>query len=263
MAGACIKYSVLIFNLVFLVFGAAILAVAIWLRENKDSHEILGIGDLNINPSISMNILIAVGAIIMMLSILGCCSTTQKNRFMMILFFIGLLLMLLLQMVAGFLGVTHKSKIEHAMNESLPGNLNLLTSTDERGKTFQKALFKKQDKLKCCGLVNGASDWGNNFKYFSTSCECPSASDSSCTSYNGKTIYKQPCFSLISNLVSKGFSIVIGLAFGVAAVEVQYHLESLTLRLFPCLLIFLINIYDEPNINQMLQKSTGYQVPKA
>lgn len=32
-----------------------------------------------------MNILIAVGAIIMMLSILGCCSTTQKNRFMMIL----------------------------------------------------------------------------------------------------------------------------------------------------------------------------------
>ena len=44
-------------------------------------------------------------------------------------------------------------QIEHAMNESLPGNLNLLTSTDEKGKTFQKALFKKQDKvIRICTL---------------------------------------------------------------------------------------------------------------
>uniref|UniRef100_A0A8C3VQQ2 Tetraspanin n=1 Tax=Catagonus wagneri TaxID=51154 RepID=A0A8C3VQQ2_9CETA len=229
MAGVCIKYSVFIFNFVLWFFGTLILAVAIWLRESKEGHEILGTEDLNINPSIAVNILIAVGVVIMMLSILGCCGTVKKNHFMMILFFIGLILMLLLQTVAGILGLTHKYKTEHAMNKSLPGNLNLLTATDEKGKTFQKALSKKQDKLKCCGLVNGASNWGNNFQYLSTSCECPSASGSSCTSYNGKTIYKQPCFSLINNLVSKRFSIIIGLAFGVAAVEILGLLLSIVL----------------------------------
>lgn len=54
---------------------------------------------------------------------------------------------------------------------------------------FSHLLFIKQ--LKCCGLVNGASDWGSNFQHYYRTCECPSESDSSCTKYSGKTIYKQ------------------------------------------------------------------------
>ncbi|TEA30986.1 hypothetical protein DBR06_SOUSAS9610026, partial [Sousa chinensis] len=73
-------------------------------------------------------------------------------------------------------------------------------------------------QLKCYGFINGASDWGNNFQNDYKSCECPSASDSS-TKYDGKTIYKQSCFSLIRGLFSRCLSIVIGLAFGLAAIE--------------------------------------------
>lgn len=54
---------------------------------------------------------------------------------------------------------------------------------------FSHPLFIKQ--LKCCGLVNGASDWGSNFQHYYKTCECPSESDPSCTKYSGKTIYKQ------------------------------------------------------------------------
>ncbi|KAB0403891.1 hypothetical protein E2I00_016983 [Balaenoptera physalus] len=171
--------------------GTSILAVAIWLRVGKDGREILSPGDATINPYIAVNILIAVGAIIMILGFLGCFGAMKENQFMLVLFFVGLILILLLQVVAGILGATNKSKTERALNETLQTNVHLLSATNENGKLFQKAFSEIQEELKCCGLINGASDWGNNFQYYYKSCECPSASDSSCTKYDGKTIYKQ------------------------------------------------------------------------
>ncbi|XP_061062461.1 tetraspanin-8 isoform X3 [Eubalaena glacialis] len=217
MAGVsvCVKYSMFIFNFVSWLCGASILAVAIWLRVGKDGREILSPGDATINPYIAVNILIVVGAIIMILGFLGCFGAMKENQFMLVLFFVGLILILLLQVVAGILGATNKSKTERALNETLQTNVHLLSATNENGKLFQKAFSEIQEEviriyeetvaprglsnmgnvvtqpLKCCGLINGASDWGNNFQYYYKSCECPSASDSSCTKYDGKTIYKQ------------------------------------------------------------------------
>ncbi|XP_059792491.1 tetraspanin-8 isoform X4 [Balaenoptera ricei] len=212
-----------------LLCGTSILAVAIWLRVGKDGREILSPGDATINPYIAVNILIAVGAIIMILGFLGCFGAMKENQFMLVLFFIGLILILLLQVVAGILGATNKSKTERALNETLQTNVHLLSATNENGKLFQEAFSEIQEELKCCGLINGASDWGNNFQYYYKSCECPSASDSSCTMYDGKTIYKQSCFSLLRGLFSRRLSIVIGLAFGLAAVEVLGLIFSLVL----------------------------------
>lgn len=57
---------------------------------------------------------------------------------------------------------------------------------------FSYLLFTKQ--FKCCGLANGAADWGKNFQEYSKSCECPATSDMSdsyCTLYDHKKVYKQ------------------------------------------------------------------------
>ncbi|XP_029062554.1 tetraspanin-8 [Monodon monoceros] len=207
--------------------GASILAVAIWLRAGKDGPEILSPGAATINPYIAVNILIVVGVTIMILGFLGCFGAMKENQFVLVLFFIGLILILLLQVVAGIVGATNKSKTERALKETLQTNVHLLSATN--GKLFQKAFSEIQEKLKCCGLINGASDWGNNFQYYYKSCECPGASDSSCTKYDGKTIYKQSCFSLIRCLFSRSLSIVIGLAFGLAAVEVLGLIFSIVL----------------------------------
>ena len=65
-------------------------------------------------------------------------------------------------------------------------------------------------------------------------------------------------------MFSKRLFIVIALAFGLAAIEVQYYLALFILCLFPCLFINFSNkMYEKRNTNQVLQKSTGYQVPEA
>ncbi|XP_003798997.1 tetraspanin-8 [Otolemur garnettii] len=194
MAGVsgCIKYSMFIFNFLFWVCGVLILAIGIWVRVSKDGQEILNSADSGLNPYVAVNILIAVGSIIMVLGFLGCCGAIKESRCMLLLFFIGLLLILILQVVAGILGATFKTE------------------------------------FKCCGLVSGAADWGNNFEQNSKSCECSGTADT-CVSYQQKLVYKQPCSSLIKDLMAKHIIVVIGIAFGLAVVEILGLVFSMVL----------------------------------
>ncbi|XP_034858022.1 tetraspanin-8 isoform X2 [Mirounga angustirostris] len=148
MAGVsgCIKYSMFIFNFLFWLCGILILGAAIWIRVSKDGQEILNSGDFATSSYISVNILIAVGSIIMILGFLGCCGAVKESRCMLLLFFIGLLLILLLQVAAGILGATFKSDSERVLNETLHENIKLLSGTDEEAQAFQKALMKFQEK---------------------------------------------------------------------------------------------------------------------
>ncbi|XP_053441525.1 tetraspanin-8 [Nycticebus coucang] len=231
MAGVsgCIKYSMFIFNFLFWVCGILILAIGIWVRVSKDGQEILNSADSSFNPYVAVNILIAVGSIIMVLGFLGCCGAVKESRCMLLLFFIGLLLILLLQVVAGILGATFKTESDHLLNETLYENVKLLSATDENAKAFQQALAEFQEEFKCCGLVSGAADWGNNFEQNSKTCECSETTDSSCVTYLRKLVYKQPCISLIKELMAKHIIVVIGIAFGLAVVEILGLVFSMVL----------------------------------
>ncbi|KAI5282835.1 Tetraspanin-8 [Manis pentadactyla] len=234
MAGVsgCLKYSMFIFNFVFWLCGILILAVAIWIRVSKEGQEVLTQGSSGGNPYVAVNILIAVGAVIMVLGFLGCCGAVKESRCMLLLFFIGLLLILLLQVAAGILGATFKPQSGSIVNETLSKNIELLHTTDDNGKAFQKALAEFQEEFKCCGLANGAADWGNNFQEYSKSCECPATSDMSdsyCTVYDHKKVYKQPCITVIKDLFAKHIIIIIGLAFGLAVIEILGLVFSMVL----------------------------------
>ncbi|XP_006923805.1 tetraspanin-8 [Pteropus alecto] len=231
MAGVsgCVKYSMFIFNFLFWLCGISILAVAIWIRVSKDGQEILSSEDSSSKPYIAVNILIAVGATIMILSFLGYCGAIKESRCMLFLFFIGLFLILLLQVAAGILGAAFRSESENILNETLYKNIELLSGTDSNAKAFQKALTEFQEQFKCCGLVNGPSDWGNNFQSHSKSCKCPDTSESSCIQYEGNYVYKEPCISFIKNLVKTHILITIGIAFGLAFIEILGLIFSMVL----------------------------------
>ncbi|KAM9672581.1 tetraspanin-8 isoform 2-T2 [Trichechus inunguis] len=253
MAGVsgCLKYSMFIFNFLFwqLSFlmmcpnyvsqvspysllrsilvalsprqlsGLLILGVAIWVRVNQGNQEIFGHEDSHAQFRVSANIMISVGAIIMILGFLGCCGAIKESRCMLILFFIGLLLILLLQVAAGIIGVVFKPEYKRILNETLHEEAKLLNETNDAAVKFQKAIAEFEEEFKCCGLINGAADWGNNFEKYYKSCECPIMSNLSCTTYEGKSVYKQTCVSLIKDYFGKYIIIVIGIAFGLAFIE--------------------------------------------
>uniref|UniRef100_A0A670YLQ7 Tetraspanin 8 n=1 Tax=Pseudonaja textilis TaxID=8673 RepID=A0A670YLQ7_PSETE len=113
MAGvsSCMKYSMFIFNFLFWIIGCLILGISIWIRVSKDIQEEFKTESSMLSP---VNLLIAVGSVIMVLGFLGCCGAMKESQCMLLLFFIGLLMILLLQIVAGILGAVYTSQVFHS-----------------------------------------------------------------------------------------------------------------------------------------------------
>ncbi|XP_018431864.1 PREDICTED: tetraspanin-8 [Nanorana parkeri] len=210
MAGAnkCLKYSMFAFNFLFWLCGCVILGVSIYLRVSKDAQQKLNLSGSGIMSGI--DVMIAVGSIIMVLGFFGCCGAIKESRCLLILFFIGLLLILVLQITAGVLGVVYKPKIEAAVNESLFQLLPLNEQTPD----FIQSLKTIEKENKCCGIFNGIQDWGT---VSSESCQCKTASDP--TTCGGNGYYKETCKTVFVDYFQNHLLIIIGIAFGLAVVE--------------------------------------------
>ncbi|XP_074428746.1 tetraspanin-8 [Larus michahellis] len=224
MAGvsSCMKYSMFIFNFLFWVCGSIILGVSVWIRVSKDAQQ-----ELDIDSSLfaGVDLLIAVGSIIMVLGFLGCCGAIKESRCMLLLFFIGLLLILILQVTGGILGAVYRSQIETSLNKTLLEDVKLLQNSSQEAKAFQEKFHKFQRKQQCCGLLNGPADWGKNFNNLiggNKVCECEEANPSAdlCTIFDGRYIYKTPCKEVITEYLKDHLLIIMGIAFGLAVIEI-------------------------------------------
>ncbi|NXI28706.1 TSN8 protein, partial [Sterrhoptilus dennistouni] len=169
------------------------------------------------------NLLIAVGAIIMVIGFLGCCGAAKESRCMLMLFFIALLLILILQITGGVLGAVYKPQVEEAFALTLNASLNVMQDTSGKYEVSQEAFQKFEREEKCCGLLDGPKDWGENFnKPSSKICQCELEKPSSdlCVQYQNRYIYKKSCGEVIIQQIKDNLVIIMGIAFGLAVVEV-------------------------------------------
>uniref|UniRef100_A0AAZ3S8Q5 Tetraspanin-8-like n=1 Tax=Oncorhynchus tshawytscha TaxID=74940 RepID=A0AAZ3S8Q5_ONCTS len=128
----CIKYSLFLFNLLFWISGCIILGVSIYLKVSKNGNVIMD------EAVPFVDLLIAVGVIIMVLGFLGCCGAIKENRCMLILFFIGLLLIFILLLIAGILGAVGEKKSQVWVKETLEKLLPLKDQKPEVQTDLQK-----------------------------------------------------------------------------------------------------------------------------
>ncbi|NXO83597.1 TSN8 protein, partial [Sitta europaea] len=210
------------------VCGCIILGFSIWIRVSGAQQ----VNACNSSMFAGVNLLIAVGAIIMILGFLGCCGAVKESRCMLMLFFIALLLILILQVTGGILGAVYKPQVEAALNDTLNAGVDALKSTTGEHKEYQEEFQKLERKNQCCGMLNGPKDWGENFnKLSSNMCECEVEKQSSdlCTKYENRYIYKRPCGEVIMQQIKDNLVIIMGIAFGLAAVEIIGLVFSMSL----------------------------------
>ncbi|XP_051911084.1 tetraspanin-8-like [Hippocampus zosterae] len=206
----CIKYLLFIFNLLFWLSGCIILGVSIYLKVNKDGNRITS------QSLPGVDLLIAVGVIVMLLGFLGCCGAIKENRCMLILFFASLLLVFILLLAAGIVGAVAENKVKEWVKERLQKFMPLSAHPEIR-----EDLERLQRELGCCGLVNGASDWD----VIPDSCRC-SASDPQC---GPDKVYAAPCSARIVRLLEKNMEVVIGIAFAIAVLLIAGMVFSMIL----------------------------------
>lgn len=159
----CIKYVLCLFNFIFFLAGAAVLAVGIWLSVDKTSFTMLTklsqddtLAQFN-DPSVieqGAYILIAAGALIFIIGFLGCCGSLKESRLMLGLYGGLMLLVFLLYITAAILATVYKQEAEAGLKSFLQFTISEWYSTKEKPNTITVGWNIAMAQLSCCGANN-------------------------------------------------------------------------------------------------------------
>ncbi|KAF7655687.1 hypothetical protein LDENG_00052450, partial [Lucifuga dentata] len=153
----CIKYMLFFFNFIFWLAGGVILGVALWLRHDPQTSNLLELKfDGAQAPStfyISVHILIAVGAVMMVVGFLGCYGAIQESQCLLGTFFACLVILFACEVAAGIWGFMHKDTVSKEMINFYDSVYdNAMTNTLIEKKDAASSVLKVfHETLNCCG----------------------------------------------------------------------------------------------------------------
>uniref|UniRef100_A0A8C2AAX2 Tetraspanin-9 n=1 Tax=Cyprinus carpio TaxID=7962 RepID=A0A8C2AAX2_CYPCA len=154
----CLKYMMFIFNLIFWLCGCGLLGVGIWLSVSQGSFATFSPSF----PSLSAaNMVIAIGAIVMVTGFLGCLGAIKENKCLLLSFFIVLLIILLAELILLILFFVYSDKVSENAKQDLKDGLALYNTDNNIG--LRNAWNIIQAEWKCCG-VTGYTDWHEALK---------------------------------------------------------------------------------------------------
>ncbi|XP_008410619.1 CD9 molecule a isoform X1 [Poecilia reticulata] len=146
----CIKYLMFAFNLVFWLAGTAVLAVGLWLKLDSKTNSLLQGENSPYVFYTGVYVLIAVGAVMMVVGFLGCCGAIQESPLMLGLFFSFLLIIFAVEIAAGFWGFSNQNKVLDLINGFYRQTYEDYSKTRDDG--LKETLRLIQNELYCCGL---------------------------------------------------------------------------------------------------------------
>jgi len=193
----CIKYLMFTFNLLFWILGCTLLGVGIWVRVDPNFNEYMQVADSN-SLYAGSYLLIAVGAVIMILGFLGCCGAIKESQCMLATFFVFLFIIFAVLLAAGIWAATNKSQLTEEVTKSLKASIAKAKGGDKEMMTNMKALQKRYE---CCG-ANSILDWGIGF------------ADSGCNPLQTTT----GCVPKIQSMLEGNLLIITGVGIGIAVV---------------------------------------------
>lgn len=147
----CVKWLIFVFNFLFFLTGCGLIGVGVWLNVERDDWE--GISDYDY---ISVaNVIIAAGAIIVIVAFLGCCGAITENKIMLLVFFVFLLIIFILEIGAGIAAYVWRGEIEDELKKEL---LERVPFRYHKEDGVLRAVNSIQDHFDCCG-VDSFKDW--------------------------------------------------------------------------------------------------------
>uniref|UniRef100_A0ABK8G356 Tetraspanin n=1 Tax=Anopheles gambiae TaxID=7165 RepID=A0ABK8G356_ANOGA len=147
-----IKYSLHIFNTIFLISGSIIIGVTLWTIIWK--HQYISLLSTT-NYVTGTYALLTAGLFAVCGGILGCCGVWREHRGVLLLYTFVLLIVFLLEIIVGSLAYLYETQIETELQHTLNA-----TFMEHYGVSEQqtKAIDSMQQEFSCCGAVR-FEDW--------------------------------------------------------------------------------------------------------
>lgn len=149
------KYTLMVFNLIVLGIGGAVLGLGIYVLVADYGVTkltiIFGADGLYKTGAI---LLIVLGSVTILISFCGCCGAWRENRVLLGLYFIIMLLLLIFYVAGTVVGFVFRDNItSHLKREAENSIVNKYGNSVDREVTARWDAI--QQGLKCCGLTGG------------------------------------------------------------------------------------------------------------
>ncbi|CAB3399709.1 unnamed protein product [Caenorhabditis bovis] len=188
-----LKFSLFIFNLVFLICGIICVGIGVWLVLDKYAIDNLamatakvqgydqdaGLRDLATKPTAVRQIgylLLGGGLIVIFVAFLGCCGAAKEWRPLLCCYASCLMLILAVEIAATIYAFLHSHMFEKDFREMLHSTLKMYNGTDSgvKSKEMQDGMLVKTawDKImiekSCCGVDSKIGEFNNSGWYHMT-----------------------------------------------------------------------------------------------
>ncbi|XP_048746665.1 tetraspanin-7-like [Ostrea edulis] len=212
-AVGCMKTLLMIFNFIFWVTGISILALGIWTKV--DLYKYMELSTIYYKDS--PWILIAVGALIVIVGSFGCCCTAKGNVVLLYMYGLFLVLVFAVELGAGAAGFFYKGKLEQGFKEGLENALKQYGNGNQ-------AMDELQTQLHCCGSKSYV-DWfstpweetKNGSRAVPRSCcKTDVCNNMDVKDANVTDINTTGCYTKVVDFMQSNMAVIAGVAFGIS-----------------------------------------------
>ncbi|XP_022368081.1 tetraspanin-3 isoform X1 [Lutra lutra] len=168
-------------------------------------------------------VIIAVGALLFIIGLIGCCATIRESRCGLATFVIILLLVFVTEVVVVVLGYVYRAKVENEVDRSIQKVYKTYNGTNPDAAS--RAIDYVQRQLHCCGIHNYSdwenTDWFKETKNQSVPLSCCRESASSCNGSlaHPSDLYAEGCEALVVKKLQEIMMHVIWAALAFAAIQ--------------------------------------------
>uniref|UniRef100_H3C1Q2 Tetraspanin n=1 Tax=Tetraodon nigroviridis TaxID=99883 RepID=H3C1Q2_TETNG len=231
-----VKLMMFLFNLLNLspplqLGGLTLVAVGIWVSVDGGSFLHL-LGPFSRGGAQFVNVgffCITVGALLLLLGLLGCCGAHRESKCLLLLFFSVVLVIFVAEVAAAVVALAYSSFAEGILRAwATPA----LQRDYGRDPVVTKIWNTTMTELRCCGFTNYTDFVGSRFEKENQGnlpLSCCWTNSSPCRSGEAQRSKVQGCFKQILEILKEHANIVGGVAAGIGVLEITAMTVSMYL----------------------------------
>lgn len=169
----CAKIILIIYNIIFLLSGLCLIALGIWLVADGRVNNLVNLTDNGSNSSLLRNaaiILITMGALVVVISIIGFIAAVMENIVLLTIYIVFLVVIFCGEICGGVIAIAFKDKIVYGLKDILGNQLSDQLSPNSSSHYYNKLVAGNntscftskvgwlwdwaQLTFNCCGISN-------------------------------------------------------------------------------------------------------------
>ncbi|KAJ8254271.1 hypothetical protein COCON_G00208830 [Conger conger] len=229
-----LKTIMFLFNGIIVVAGGAILGVGVWVKV--DSGSLLGfLGSIKNAPgelSQVLNVgylLIAVGAVLLLIGFLGCCGAAKESKCMLLLFFVIVLIIFIAEVAGAIAVLIFKPLVAGLINSVGEEAVKSIKRIYDSDSDFTALLNTTMYGLTCCGFYGYSDFTGSPFTNRTQQYPGPCCNGSLCDQEEARGMNVTGCLGRVGELIEENAVVLGGVALGIGALEIAAMVVAMTL----------------------------------